>query len=141
MHYFCPSLSFPRAKRGPLVAAFPAGHKVIVWPAHRGAVGYSSVKVASDGTVAVHFDSGIHADGCYILMGLTKYCGKYFAPENGTILPGKAEECTACGLQHQTALKTPQLAPVPGKGAERRTRAQLQPLTACRMSLSWHRRV
>ena len=47
-------------------------HKAIVWPAHRGATGYSSVKVASDGTVAVHFDSGLHADGCYILMALDK---------------------------------------------------------------------
>ena len=42
--------------------------KIIVWPAHRGAVGYSSVKVTKDGAVAVHFDSGLHADGCCVLL-------------------------------------------------------------------------
>ena len=116
-------------------------HRTIVWPAHRGAVGYSSVKVAvreanarfapagcrlacwaqisrstlcrqADGTVAVHFDNGLHADGCYILMAQDKYCGR-----NGTIEMSR-DECIACGLKHKAELMQPQNASVPGKGVK-----------------------
>ena len=81
-------------------------HRVIVWPAHRGAVGYSSVKVARDGTIAVHFDSNVH-DSCFKLLVLPKFCGR-----NGT-LPPKAD-CIACGLRHREALTASQSIVLPG---------------------------
>jgi hypothetical protein len=77
-------------------------YRAIVYPAHRGAVGYSDVRVAKDGTIVVHFDT-LTGPNTPCSLGMKKYCA---AELNASHAGGAVEVCLACAERNRAGLES-----------------------------------
>jgi polygalacturonase len=76
-------------------------HRVIVYPAHRGAVGYSDVRVAKNGMIVVHFDTLV---GGVCASAMQPLCGTEM---NQSKSGGSTDDCIACALRNRARLEAP----------------------------------
>jgi hypothetical protein len=77
-------------------------YRKIVYPAHLGAVGYSDVRVAKDGTIVVHFDTLV---GGICAQAMKQFCAEEMnASAHSRSATG---DCLSCATKHQAQLEAP----------------------------------